>query len=498
MPDPQGPITLGGGAGRVLVVDDNIINRKQLNRLLTDQGYTVTLAEDGRRAVALLSNADFKAASSFDVILLDILMPEMDGYQVLAYVKGQPHLRHIPVIMISALDEMESVVRCVELGATDYLPKPFKPTLLQARLRTSLAEKRLRDLELEYLEQAGRVADAAQAVEAGRFDPATLDGVGAREDALGRLARVFQRMAREVYLRERRLRQQLEQLRLDMEEMKRAQSEPLTIYMPMDRSQALVRGETLPDRATGAALFADISGFTPLTGAFAQELGLERGAEELTRTVSQIYTALIDEVHRYGGSVIGFAGDAITCWFDDITAQRAVACGLAMQEAMALCDTVTTPGGTTFPLAAKVAVVAGPVRRLLVGDPEIQVIEAIAGQTLDRLAAAEHLANRGEVVVQAEVAEQLAGYVAIRERRLDDRGRPIAVISGSVEGATPAPLFLRAFDVARTAARRPLRCAVPAVGAARCVRAGPQRTQAVPLRTAACIGVVHQFQRHRL
>ena len=443
MPDPQGHVTSGQGAGRVLVVDDNIINRKQLSRLLTDQGYSVTLAEDGRQAVVLLEQRMKRAvgehAASFDVILLDILMPEMDGYQVLAYVKGQPHLRHIPVIMISALDEMESVVRCVELGATDYLPKPFKPTLLQARLRTSLAEKRLRDLELEYLEQAGRVADAAQAVEAGRFDPAMLDGVGAREDALGRLARVFQRMAREVYLRERRLRQQLEQLRLDMEEMKRAQSEPLTIYMPMDRCQALARGETLPDRATGAALFADISGFTPLTGALAQELGLERGAEELTRTVSQVYTALIDEVHRYGGSVIGFAGDAITCWFDDITAQRAVACALAMQEAMALCNTVTTPGGTTFPLAAKVAVVAGPVRRLLVGDPEIQVIEAIAGQTLDRLAAAEHVANRGEVVVQAEVAEQLAGYVAIRERRVDDRGRPIAVISGSVEGVAPAP-----------------------------------------------------------
>ena len=442
MPDPQGAVTSGQGAGRVLVVDDNIINRKQLSRLLTDQGYSVTLAEDGRQAVVLLEQQMKRAAgehtASFDVILLDILMPEMDGYQVLAYVKGQPHLRHIPVIMISALDEMESVVRCVELGATDYLPKPFKPTLLQARLRTSLAEKRLRDLELEYLEQAGRVADAAQAVEAGRFDPATLDGVGAREDALGRLARVFQRMAREVYLRERRLRQQLEQLRLDMEEMKRAQSEPLTIYMPMDRCQALARGETLPDRAMGAALFADISGFTPLTGAFAQELGLERGAEELTRTVSQIYTALIDEVHRYGGSVIGFAGDAITCWFDDITAQRAVACGLAMQEAMALCNTVTTPGGTTFPLAAKVAVVAGPVRRLLVGDPEIQVIEAIAGQTLDRLAAAEHVANPGEVVVAAEVAEQLTGYLAIQERRLDDRGRLIAVISGSVEGEAPA------------------------------------------------------------
>ena len=487
MPDPQ-------GTGRVLVVDDNIVNRKQLARLLTDQGYSVTLAEDGRQAVALLERklssgwerpAIDEAGSAgslgtvsvgFDVILLDILMPEMDGYQVLAHVKALPHLRHIPVIMISALDEIDSVVRCIQLGAIDYLPKPFKPALLQARLQASLAQKRLRDLELEYLEQAGRVADAAQAVEAGRFDPVTLDAVGAREDALGRLARVFQRMAREVYLREQRLKRQLEQLRLDMEEMKRAQGEPLAVHIPVDRQHALARGETLPDRTTGAALFADISGFTLLTGVLAQELGLERGAEELTRTISQVYTALVDEVHRYGGSTIGFAGDAITCWFDDATslppaqgvpaehASRersqgsrpdsveedgakpdrraelaAVACGLAMQEAMVLCNTVATPQGITFELAVKVAVVAGPVRRLLVGDPGIQVIEAIAGHTLDRLAAAEHAASRGEVVVAGDIAERNNAQLSIREWRTDDRGRPIAVVCGSVEGVSPTP-----------------------------------------------------------
>jgi len=463
------------GAGHVLVVDDNVINRKQLGRLLTDQGYSVTLVEDGRLAVALLGDAGGESAA-FDIILLDILMPEMDGYQVLAWVKRQPHLRHIPVIMISALDEMESVVRCIELGATDYLPKPFKPGLLQARLRASLAEKRLRDLELEYLEQAGRVADAALAVEAGHFDPAMLDAVGVRDDALGRLARVFQRMAREVHLREQRLKQQLEQLRLDMEEMKRAQGEALTVYMPVDRQHALARGETLRDRTTGAALFADISGFTVLTGALAQELGLERGAEELTRTISQVYTALIDEVHRFGGSVIGFAGDAITCWFDDTTSHSpaqdmpvehardgrspgqdasavkaaptaadhraelaAVACGLAMQEAMALCNIITTPQGATFELAAKTAVVAGPVRRFLVGDPGIQVIEAIAGRTLDRLAAAEHAAHRGEVVVASDIAERNNTRLTIREWRTDDQGRPIAIVCGSVEGVIPAP-----------------------------------------------------------
>jgi class 3 adenylate cyclase len=91
----------------------------------------------------------------------------------------------------------------------------------------------------------------------------------------------------------------------------------LDVYIPIDRRQAMARGTDLPDRARGAALFADISGFTPLTEALVQELGPQRGADELTRQLNRVYDALIAEVHRYGGSVIGFSGDAITCWFDD-------------------------------------------------------------------------------------------------------------------------------------------------------------------------------------
>jgi class 3 adenylate cyclase len=91
----------------------------------------------------------------------------------------------------------------------------------------------------------------------------------------------------------------------------------LNAYIPMDRRHAIVRGESLPDRAIGAALFADLSGFTPLTEALARDLGPRRGAEELTRHLNAIYSALIAEVDRYHGSVIGFAGDAITCWFDE-------------------------------------------------------------------------------------------------------------------------------------------------------------------------------------
>ena len=433
---------MGSNRGHILVVDDSKINRMMLARAVEKQGHQVTTAQDGRQALALLSSAQ---AGHFDVILLDVLMPEMDGYQVLEQVKSNSALRHIPVIMISALDEMDSAIRCIEMGATDYLPKPFNPALLQARLDASLAEKRLRDLELEYLEQVNRVVGAAKAVEAATFDPDSLSSVAARDDALGQLARVFQRMAREVHLREQRLRQHLQQLHLDVEEMKRAIAEPLNVYMPMDRRQALVRGETLPDRTGGAALFADISGFTPLTAALAQELGPQRGAEELARLLNQVYGALVAEVHRYGGSVIGFGGDAITCWMDEEGASeqaglRAVACALAMQNAMAQFASVATPTGTSFSLAIKVAVVVGPARRFLVGDPQVQNLEVIAGRTLDLLARAEHHAQRGEVVTDADVINQSSGQIAVVEWRTDaETDQRIAVISGLAEPVAPEP-----------------------------------------------------------
>ncbi|HMA35096.1 MAG TPA: hypothetical protein VKY74_11545, partial [Chloroflexia bacterium] len=104
--------------------------------------------------------------------------------------------------------------------------------------------------------------------------------------------------------------------------------------MPMDRRQALARGEILPDRATGAALVADVSGFTPFTEMLAQALGAQRGAEEVTRTLNRVLDALIGEVDHYGGSVISFNGDGITCWFSDDNGQRATACALAMQTVL--------------------------------------------------------------------------------------------------------------------------------------------------------------------
>ena len=137
----------GTEGGRILVVDDNDINRDMLSRRLVRQGYTPLTAQNGREALERLRD------EPFDLVLLDILMPEMNGYQVLERIKGDPALRHIPVIMISALDEIDSVVRCIEIGAEDYLPKPFNPVVLRARIGASLEKKRLRDREVLYLSQ---------------------------------------------------------------------------------------------------------------------------------------------------------------------------------------------------------------------------------------------------------------------------------------------------------------------------------------------------------
>ncbi|MGC9396129.1 MAG: tetratricopeptide repeat protein [Anaerolineae bacterium] len=204
------------------------------------------------------------------------------------------------------------------------------------------------------------------------------------------------------------------------------------VYIPRDRRQALLLGETLPDRTQGSALFADISGFTPLTAALARTLGPRLGAEELTHQLNRVYDALIAEVERYGGSVIGFAGDAITCWFagDSPDAPlRAAACALAMQQAMQQFQAVALPGGETVSLAVKVSIASGPARRFLVGNPEIQTIDALAGETLVRMAAAEHLANRGEVLTDRATATALGDMLQVREWRVAEAdGASFAVL----------------------------------------------------------------------
>ncbi|MDT9199143.1 adenylate/guanylate cyclase domain-containing protein [Limnospira sp. PMC 1042.18] len=131
----------------VLIVDDNEINRDLLARRLQKQGYDVLVASNGFEALKIMRS------TALDLVLLDIMMPQMNGYQVLESLKADLQLRHIPVIMISAVNDIDSIVRCIELGAEDYLSKPFNHVLLRARINACLEKKRLRDQEQAYLQK---------------------------------------------------------------------------------------------------------------------------------------------------------------------------------------------------------------------------------------------------------------------------------------------------------------------------------------------------------
>lgn len=202
--------------GKVLVVDDDPMNRLLLKRGLEREGLTVDVAPDGRVALERLADGEF------DIVVLDILMPQVDGFEVLAKMKADARLRRIPVVVISGLDEMDGVVRCIELGADDFLSKPFNPVLLRARIGAGLVRKRLDDLEAEYIEQVGIVAEAAAAVEDGNFEGEMLTTVAGRSDALGRLARVFNRMARQVEERQQRLQREVGALRIEIDQARAA------------------------------------------------------------------------------------------------------------------------------------------------------------------------------------------------------------------------------------------------------------------------------------
>lgn len=151
---------MSAAASTLLIVDDNEDNRYTLTRRLQREGYqNLTMAVDGQQALELLQTR------SFDLVLLDVMMPGLNGYEVLERMRADARLRHMPVIMISALDEIDSVIRCIELGAEDYLSKPFNPTLLRARVGASLEKKRLRDGLVHALDQIESELQAARQIQ---------------------------------------------------------------------------------------------------------------------------------------------------------------------------------------------------------------------------------------------------------------------------------------------------------------------------------------------
>ncbi|MGA7561793.1 MAG: adenylate/guanylate cyclase domain-containing protein [Desulfobaccales bacterium] len=264
----------GSESGSILVVDDNEINRDLLSRYLERQGHTVQVADNGHQALEMI------ATGGFDLVLLDILMPELNGYQVLQHLKQSETWRDLPVIMISALDEMDSAVRCIELGAEDYLPKPFNPVLLRARVQACLEKKRLRDLKVA---QQQKLLELNAALE----------------------------------LRNRFIRQTFGSYLSDE-----------IVDVILKKGGLKIEGEKR--RAT--ILLADLRGFTSLS---------ERlPAEDVVAMLNIYLETMIKIIQKYQGTIDEFIGDGILVIFgapilrpDD--PQRAVACAVEMQLAMA-------------------------------------------------------------------------------------------------------------------------------------------------------------------
>jgi adenylate cyclase len=265
----------------LLVVDDNEDNRYALTRRLAREGYpNVATAVDGHQALELLSS------KPVDLVLLDIMMPNMNGYEVLEKMKADEKLRHIPVIMISAVDEIESVVRCVELGAEDYLPKPFNPTLLRARVGASLDRKRLHD------QVAAQAADLAAW---NRTLEARVQEQLAELERVSRLKRFLSPQVAELILSS------------GDDRVLESHRRPITV------------------------LFCDLRGFT----AFAETTE----PEEVMAVLRDYHAALGELIHKHEGTVERFAGDGIMVLFNDPLPcpdpnLRAVQMAIEMREAI--------------------------------------------------------------------------------------------------------------------------------------------------------------------
>jgi class 3 adenylate cyclase len=274
---------VGGMQPTVLVVDDDASNRDLLSRRVERLGYRTIQAENGREALVAMM------AGGIDLVLLDIMMPVMDGYGVLERRREDAALRDIPVIMISALDQLESVVRCIEAGAEDYLPKPFDPVLLKARAKACIEQKRLRDEQKRL-----HATISGQADELRRWN----------EELEARVAEKAREVAR-LSLMERFVAPQLA----------RAISEG---------------GETIlqSHRREIAALFCDLRGFT----SFAETAE----PEDVMGVLSELHDAVGPLIFEHEGTLAQFTGDGLMVFFNDPIpctdpAWRAVQLGLGMQ-----------------------------------------------------------------------------------------------------------------------------------------------------------------------
>ncbi|HEX7787779.1 MAG TPA: response regulator, partial [Methylomirabilota bacterium] len=262
----------------ILVVDDNEDNREMLARRLRRQQYDVRIAAGGRAALGML------AEGSVDLVLLDVMMPDLDGYAVLERMKADAALRDIPVLMISALDELDSVVRCIQLGAEDYLGKPFEPVLLQARIGACLEKKRLHDQEVRHRRELAAFNQTLERRVAEQV---------AQLDRLARLKRFFSPQLAELIVAGGAV-------------------DPLQTH----RSEITV-------------VFVDLVGFT----AFAETAE----PEELMGMLREYHAAMGRLILEHEGTLERFTGDGMMVFFNDPVevpnpAERAVRMAVAMRD----------------------------------------------------------------------------------------------------------------------------------------------------------------------
>jgi adenylate cyclase len=240
----------------ILVVDDDPVTRSMLSRSLEQNGHRITTAKDGSEGLGLVR------AEAFDVVLLDVLMPGLDGYEVLKQMKEDPRLRHIPVVMVTGVDDIESAVRCIELGADDYLSKPIDPVLLGARINAGLTKKRLHDLELAHVEEVDKLNRRLEA---------------RVEDQMAELVRTG--------------------------ELKR--------FMPHQVAEGLLAGQLQPtegfDRRKLTLLFADMVGFTDLSDSLEPE--------ELSNVLNEYLREMTAVAVSHGGTLDNYIGDGLMVIF---------------------------------------------------------------------------------------------------------------------------------------------------------------------------------------
>ncbi|HET9855374.1 MAG TPA: response regulator [Methylomirabilota bacterium] len=267
--------------GVILVVDDNEDNRDMLARRLRRQHYEVLTAAGGRAALTAL------AGTPVDLVLLDVMMPDLDGYAVLERLKADPALRDIPVLMISALDEMDSVVRCIQLGAEDYLGKPFEPVLLQARIGACLEKKRLHDQEAR---QRRELAELNRTLEQRVAEQVT------QLERLGRLKRFFSPQLAELIVAG-------------------GAADPLKTH-----------------RREVTVVFIDLVGFTSFAEA--------AEPEEVMGMLREYHAEMGRLILEHEGTLERFTGDGMMIFFNDPVevpnpAERAIRMAVAMRDCIA-------------------------------------------------------------------------------------------------------------------------------------------------------------------